>query len=182
MNSEAITGLIKQTFVERLNTEQILKKKEFVELRKIDVGKYCQEKLEKRKRKDEYLAFNYLWRKFPETMATKNQNPQFLRQEMGEMEFERVLKVAKRFYGFWAYASCAMMAISFIGLGLEPHFGELFAVISGSICLLDCPFLVLTWFPYFSPDDHLSVDKEARREYLISLYQNQNVQKKEKNG
>lgn len=166
MNTKTATKLINPTFVEDLHTQQELAKKEFAELKK-------QERLQRKKDKEEYMVFNYLWRCFPEIMTIKNQNPKLLRKEIVDSEFERILKVAKRFYGFRAYSSIALMVGSFIVAFLSSSYEEFefLTMISFSIMLFSVFPLVLTCSSYFSPKDSAR-DEENRRRYLRSLYQN----------
>lgn len=171
------TKLVRPTFFENLHVQQDLIKKEFVELKKSDIDKRSQEKIQQRKSKDEHMVFNYLWRYFPETMATKNQSPILLHQKIGDIEFKRILKVAKRFYGFRFYASCALMGISFVGIILSSSLNLNFlAAFFGPICLASTIPLVITWGPYLDPG-HLSVNETDRRIYLCELYQNKMLEK-----
>ncbi len=169
------SSLVEPTFFDKLHIKQGFVKKEFVELKNIDADKQNQAKLQQGESKDEWIVFNYLWCHFPEVMATKNQDPKLLRQEIGNSEFEKILKVAKRFYGFRVYASWTILAASFIGTVLSSDLlilDPVLATISFAICLgIGCPLLVITHDPYFSPDS-LSIYEQDRRDYLRSLYKN----------
>ena len=177
MDSLKTPALINQTFIEGLHLNQELAVKEFTELKKIDVEKRreerIKEKLQKGKIKDEHLVFNYLWRYFPETMATKEQNPQLLRQEMGESEFKRILKLAKRFYSFrtflWFVPTITITTSTILvslSLGIDYIPLPLFFDTLSLICVfLGCSFL-------YSPE-FLGQFTKIRRKHLIELYQNQ---------
>lgn len=117
------------------------------------------------------MVLNYLWNRFPKAMATKDQNSQLLWQEMKDSEFERFLKVAKRFYGFRAYGSCAIAALGFIGsffslfISVSP-----FPLIFFMICSVVGVLLSLeTCGSYFYPNG-LHDYESGRRKHLCELY------------
>lgn len=178
------SSLVNPTFFEGLHAKQELVKKEFFKLKKIDAYKKNQEKLQRRlqylqqklrqgENRDKYMVFNYLWHRFPEVMATKNQDPQLLRQEIECSEFEKILKTARRFYGFRAsvagvVAAGSVSATIFSTIFITPH-----------ILIFGIPFSIFTImlasaYPitsYFNPDDRTEANSDKRKK-LQELYQN----------
>ena len=133
MSSQTPT-LINQTFVEKLSAEQVIAVKEFADF------------------KDESMVFNYLWHIFPEIMTTKNQDHQLLRQKIGDSEFARILKAAKRFYGFRFYGFLIVTVLGFAGalIGGAINSGIL-AFISILSCGLGFPCVLSSFHTYFYP-------------------------------
>lgn len=175
MEAESSTRLVKQTFIEDLHTRQEVAKSDFAKLQKVDAVKQNQEKLQKRERQEKYMVFNYFWHHFPEVMATKDQNPNALCWEIGDSEFKKTLKAAKRFYGFKAYGSLTVLTLGFIGTNLGIAIGSASAALTSFAITLGigCIFSVLTWSDYFNPGEfNLTVAEYDRREYMLNLYQN----------
>lgn len=151
MNTETATKLVNQTFVESLHVQQGMAKKEFVELKKINYDRQNQERLqrksEKEKKKDNHMVFNYLWHYFPEAMALntahKNLGPENIPLVIGDSEFKKILKSAKRFHWFCVSAYSVpfifFTILTVYSFTLGSGFGflfSIFAMISGIFLVL----------------------------------------------
>jgi len=156
---KAPSGLVNPTFIDELCVKQEIAKKKFTELKKIDDdlnnNKRNQEKSQRRKSKDEYMVFNYLWR-------------HFLRQEMGDLGFERILKAAKRYYGYGIVGSSTMVIGSLVGMLLGMIFNSLLILLSFIVSTTISCFILGLILPYVSPEMIVS-DKRKR---LLELYKN----------
>lgn len=175
---ETATKLVDQTFVEKLSIEQSIKKKEFMEIKikleKVNTDKLNQEKLHQIEYKRKCMAFDYLWRCFPEIMATKNQNPAIFFKEVEDSEFEKILKAARHHNGVRVAFAIVSVLGAWVGAILGAMFvhpvfvGLMFGLFPLSIIALGIPLE-----SYFDPiARHNSYLGRGKQKKFLEFYQN----------
>lgn len=161
----AIINLVNRTFVEKLYTQEDLARKELAGSKVFDSEKRNKKRLCHKERNNEHLVFNYLLCHFPVVITTKGLNSELIRKEMGDSEFEKVFKKARRFYRFRLVICGIIVAGSSVGFFLSIFFNlGMLAPISFVLLPFSFTYFLICLFNYCMPECGIELSQIIKNE------------------